>query len=130
LIARILRVYSYLFHFLLCLFLVGMAILSMMSPGRLRLDVLPWTGQDLTRWMLWGSIAGIFTIVLAVTGIFRYLFPLWALAVLVLMVRGYLLQPYTFEGKEPFYQALWLIGGALLAFLASLTLFRRKKRRY
>jgi hypothetical protein len=55
---------------------------------------------------------------------------MWALVVLGLMVRGYLLQPYTFEGKEPFYQTLWLIGGALLAFLASLTVFRRQKRRY
>ena len=51
------------------------------------------------------------------------------LSCVILLVRGYLLQPYTFSGKEPFYQTLWLIGGALLAFLASLTLFRSKRKK-
>ena len=128
-IAKILRVYSYLYHLILCLFLLGVSIIAMMSTGRLRLEVLPWQGDDLVQWLLWGSLAGILSIILAVTGIFRYLYPLWALVVLVMLIRGYLLQPYTFAGKDPFYQTLWLIGGALIAFLASMTLFRRKKKR-
>ncbi len=128
-IAKILRVYSYLYHLILCLFLLGMSVIAMRSTGRLKLDALPWTGDDLVQWMLWGSLAGILSIILAVTGIFRYLFPVWALVVLVMLIRGYLLQPYTFAGKDPFYQTLWLIGGALLAFLASMTLFRSKRKR-
>jgi hypothetical protein len=114
----------------LCLFLLGVAILAMLSTSMLRIDVLPWTGDDLVQWLLWGSLAGILSIILAVTGIFRYLFPIWTLLVVVMLIRGYLLQPYAFAGREPFYQTLWLIGGALLAFLASLTLFGRKKRRW
>jgi hypothetical protein len=122
-------VYSYLYHFVLCLFLLGVAIIAMMSTGTLQFEVLPWKGDDLVQWLVWGSLAGILSIVLAVTGIFRYLFPIWALLVLVMLIRGYLLQPYAFAGREPFYQTLWLIGGALVAFLASLTLFRRTKKR-
>jgi hypothetical protein len=79
---------------------------------------------------LWGSILGLVSIALAVTGVFRFLFPLWALAVLILMVQGYLLKPYTFAGQTDFITTLWMIGGALVAFLASLTLlgFRRSRR--
>jgi hypothetical protein len=91
--------------------------------------VLPWKGDELEQWLLWGSIAGLLSVILAVTGIFRYLFPVWALVVVVMMIRGYLLQPYSFGGTDPFYQTLWLIGAALLAFFASLTLFGRRKRR-
>jgi hypothetical protein len=129
LIARLLRVYSYLFHLGLSIFLMGMAIVAMLSSNRLRLEMLPWQGDDLAQWLLWGNAAGILSIILAVTGIFRYLFPLWTMIVLVVMVRGYLLQPYSFGGRDQFYSTLWLIGGAFVAFLASLTLFGRKKRR-
>ena len=64
--------------------------------------MLPWSGSDLATWLLWGSLAGILSIILAITGVFRFLFPIWALAVLVMMVQGFLLKPYTFEGKPDF----------------------------
>ena len=129
-IAKLLRVYSYLYHLVLCVFLLGMAIVAKSGTGLLKLDVLPWDGAELAQWLLWGSIAGLVSIFLAITGIFKYLFPVWTLVVVVMMIRGYLLQPYTYAGKEPFYQTLLLIGGALLAFFASLTVFgARKKRR-
>jgi hypothetical protein len=121
--------FSYLYHFVLSLFLMGVAIVAMSSSNTLRLDMLPWTGSELTSWLFWGGLAGLIVVTLAVTGIFRYLFPLWALVVLVMMVRGYLLRPYKFSGEGDFYRVLLLIFGALLAFLASLTLFRVKKRR-
>jgi hypothetical protein len=129
LIAKILRGYSYLFHLVLCLFLLAMTIVAMSSTATFSLEILPWKGDELTQWLLWGSIAGLISIVLAVTGIFRFLFPVWALVVLVMMIRGYLLQPYSFGGTDPFYKALGFIGAALLAFLASLTLFRSTRRR-
>jgi hypothetical protein len=125
----ILRVYSYLYHLVLCLFLLGISIVATSSSNTLRLPMLPWSGADLNAWLFWGSLVGLISIVLAVTGTFRFLFPLWALAVFVLMFRGYILQPYTFEGKAGFYSTLWLLGGAFLALLASLTLFRAGRRR-
>jgi hypothetical protein len=129
LIAKLLRVYSYLFHLVLCLFLLGMTIVAMTSTAAFRLDVLPWRGDELEQWLLWGSLAGLLSVILAITGIFKYFFPVWALIVVVMMIRGYLLQPYSFGGKDPFYQTLWLIGAALLAFLASMTVFGSRKRR-
>jgi hypothetical protein len=122
-------VYSYLYHFALALFLLGLSSIALLSSNTLKMPMLPWTGTELTWWLLWGSVIGIVSVVLAVTGIFRYLFPLWSLIVLVLMVRGYLIQPYTFAGQDAFESTLWLLGGALLAFFASLTLFRIRPRR-
>lgn len=129
-VARLLRVYSYLFHLILALFLLGISAIALLSSNTLRVPILPWTGDELNQWLFWGSIAGIVSVLLAITGIFRFLFPLWCLLVLVLLVRGYMLTPVPFsDGREDFIQALWLMAGALLAFLASLTLFRGRRRR-
>jgi hypothetical protein len=124
-----LRFYSYIYHLVLALFLLALASVALISSNQLKLPMLPWTGSELNQWLLWGSLAGILSVVLAVTGIFRYLFPLWALVVLVMMVRGYLLVPFPFASRDAFYTALLLIGGALLAFFASLTLFRMRRSR-
>ncbi len=127
--AKLLRLLAYLFHLMLALFLLGLALLAISSERPLQLDMLPWKGDDLSTWLLWGALAGITSVVLAVTGWFKYLFPIWALTILVLLVRGYFLQPYSFSGKDAFYQTLYLIGGALVAFLISLTLFTRTESR-
>jgi uncharacterized membrane protein len=124
-----LRLYSYLYHFVLALFLLALAVVALASANTLRIAVLPWQGEAATQWLLWGSILGILSIVLAVTGIFRYLFPLWALAVFVILVRGYILQPIPFSGPDDFRNAMLLTLGAFIAFLASLTLFRMNRRR-
>ena len=124
-----LRAYSYIYHAVLALFLLGIATVALLSSNTLKIPILPWTGAAATQWLLWGSIFGLLSVVLAVTGIFRYLFPLWALAVLVLLIRGYILQPIPFSGPSDFQMAMLLTGGALLAFLASLTLFTLRPKR-
>lgn len=127
--AKLLRLYAYLYHLLLALFLLGLATVAVSSSKNLRLEMLPWTETELTRWLIGLGLLALVSIVLAVTGFFRFLFPVWAFVALTLMVRGFLIKPYTFSGEDSFYQTLWLIGGALLAFLASLTLLRRKRQR-
>lgn len=124
-----LRAYSYLYHLVMALFLLGLSIIALMSSNTLKIPILPWTGEAATQWLLWGSIFGLLSIVLAVTGIFRYLFPLWTLAVVVILIRGYLVQPLPFTDKDEFQMALLLIAGALIAFLASLTLFTIRPKR-
>lgn len=128
-VARIFRVYAYLYHLIIALYLLGISIVAYLSHNTLRMPYLPWTGASLQNWLMGGAIVAIISIVLAVTGIFRYLFPLWALIVLVLMVRGFLFPGYTFEGRSEFNTVMWIIAGALLAFLASLTLFSRRAQR-
>jgi hypothetical protein len=94
------------------------------------MDYLPWSGASLTTWLIAGAVIAIISIALAITGIFPYLFPLWAFTVLALMVRGFIIKPYAFEGGKPeFQQVLIIIGIAFLAFLASLTLLIRPKRK-
>ena len=127
--AMILRVYSYLYHLVLCLFLLGISLVAVSTSNTLKLTMLPWTGAELTSWLLWGSLAGLISLVLAVTGVFRFLFPLWTLTVFVLMFRGFILKPYTFEGQSAFINVLLMVGGALIAFLASLTLLRAARKR-
>jgi hypothetical protein len=122
-------VYSYLYHLVLCLFLLGISVVAMSTSNTLKLSMLPWTGADLTSWLLWGSLAGLISLILAVTGTFRFLFPLWALTVLILMVRGYIVNSYTFAGRSEFNTVMWMLAGAVLAFLASLTLFRATRTR-
>jgi hypothetical protein len=129
-IALVLRIYSYILQFILCLFLLGLAILTL-SSGRhnLSLDMLPWTDAELTYWILVLSLTGLVVTLLAVTGLFRYLFPLWCLFVVVMMIRGYFLSGYTYSGPDQFRSVTWLITGAIVAFLAALTLFRRRPNR-
>ena len=126
---RLLRVYGYLYHLALALFLLGISLVAMLSSNRLRLPFLPWSGEELTAWLFWGSVLGLVSLLLAMTGVFRYLFILWSLVVLALMIRGYILQPVPFATPDDFYTAMWLLAGALLAFIASLTLLRVRPRR-
>jgi len=126
---RRMRVYSYPYHVALALLLLAISGVAIGSNSHtMKLDMLPWKGAELTHWLFFGSLAGLLTVLLAITGIFRYLFPVWALVVLVMMVRGFLLQPYSFAGRDQFYAVLWLIAGSLGAFLASLTLLKGRKR--
>lgn len=99
-----------------------------MSHNTLKLSFLPWSGQSLFPWLFGGAIIGIISIILAVTGIFRYLFPFWAFVVLVMLLRGFLIQPYSFESRDEFTHIMWITAGALLAFLASVTLFFIRRR--
>ena len=128
-VGRMLRLYSYLFHAGIALFLLGLALVALLSSNTLRIPFLPWSGGSLTQWLLWGGITGLLSIVLAVTGIFRYLFPLWAFGVLAVLVRGYILTPLPFDGRSDALQALYLLIAALIAFLASLTLLTLRRTR-
>ncbi|MDP8981355.1 MAG: hypothetical protein M3O35_12280 [Acidobacteriota bacterium] len=128
-IGLLLRIYAYLYHVLLALLLLALGVAAL-STGRdnLSLGMLPWEGGRLTQALLVLGVVGLLCVLLAVTGWLRFLFPLWTLLILVLMIRGYFVSPYTFSGEDEFKEAIWLTVGALIAFLASLSLFGRRKR--
>ncbi len=129
-VATVMRVYSYIYHLILALLMIGVSFIVWSGgTNNLRLAMLPWTGQSLTRALLWGGILALVCVLLAITGWFRFLFPIWALVILVMMVKGYLLGSYTFRGPSEFEWVLLLIFGALLAFLGSLTVFRPQRPR-
>ncbi len=128
LLGLILRIYSYLFHTILCLFLLGLGIVATIGGAHnLVLGMLPWKGAELTHYLLILSIAGLVSVLLAVTGLLRQLFPLWCLVVVVMMIRGFFLSPFAYSGPDQFRSVVFLVVGAVGAFLSSLQLFKSKE---
>ena len=138
-IGFLLRSYSYLYHLVLALFLLGLSLVVILSHSHteggshatleLKLGMLPWKGGALTHWLLGAGLLGLLSIVLAWTGKFRFLFVLYALAVFGMMLRGYFVSDYTFSGKDEFRTAIWLTAGALLAIFGAWSQFRKKRRK-
>lgn len=114
-IGALLRFLSHLFHLALALFLLGMSVISLSSGHPLRLEMLPWKGQQETYWTLGLGCVGLLTILLAWKGGLRFLFFLYALAIFCLAVWGFFLTPYTFGGADAFRSTLGFTGIALLA---------------
>lgn len=115
LLKALMRIYSYLFHGLLTLFLLALSIVALSSGQELHLDVLPWQGRQLSYLVLAAALAGLLCLVLALRRTWRGLFFLWSLAVLVIMVRGFFFSSHYFGSGQDFHQALYLIAGAFVA---------------
>ena len=107
--------YSYIFHFVLALFLAAVGGLALgTTPQSLHLEMLPWTGTTLASVVFFGAILGLVSILLAVSGRLRVLFFLWALIVTVMMLKGYFFSGYRFEPGNV-RTAVYLVAGCLLA---------------
>lgn len=117
----LLRLYSYFFHGLFALFLLGIAAVSLTSGGTtFRFHLLPWEGKTLAYWLIGLALIGIFFVLMAMKGALRSLFFFWSLIVLVLVVRGYFFSGYAFvPGSSQLYAAFWFILAAALASLGA-----------
>ena len=125
------RIFSYLFHGLLALFMLGISAVALASGTALHLDMLPWSGSTGTYVLLGGGLFGMLALLLALKGSLRFLFFLWSLTVFVMLVKGFFLGPYHFDGTAGLKSAGLLTFGALLAILGAWfqmtrTLARRK----
>ncbi len=110
---------SYLFHGLLCLILLAMSSLAIAGGAQtLQLGMLPWTGSTLLYTLLFGSLAGLATVILAIKGKWRPLFFVWSLAVALLLLKGYIFSGYRFAPGE-FRTAMYLIVGSVIALIGS-----------
>ncbi len=125
----LLRVYAYGFHLVLGLLLAGMGIMALSSGHGLTLGMLPWQGAPLTRAALMLGVGAIICVALAVSGLARWVFPLWALFGLYMLLRGFFLSTYTFAGAGEFKFAVWLTIGAFVALVGSFSLFGRRRKR-
>jgi hypothetical protein len=123
------RLFSYLFHGLLTLFLLAISVLALSSGQPLQLEMLPWQGRTLTWWLLGAALAGLASVVLAICWKWRPLFLLWSLTVLAMLVRGFFFSHYWFAGPPEFRGALYLTAGALLAALGACFQVRREPLR-
>jgi hypothetical protein len=128
-VKTLLRLFSYLFHFLLALFLIAVSAFALTSGApSLQLGMLPWTGSTLGWVVLGGSLYGLISVLLAIASKWRLLFFLWALAVAVLLIRGYIFTSYHFP-QGGVSTAVGLTVGSLLALLGAwFQLFRRRER--
>lgn len=127
-IGALFRIYSYLYHLLLALLLLGIAVVSMDSHT-LHLGMLPWKGRTLICWLFGVSLFGLLSIILAWLNRLRILFLLYSLIVFGMMARGYFLGGYAFSGKDEFRFAICLTVGALLAIVGAWSQFRKTGKR-
>lgn len=128
-IAWLLRVFCYFYHTILSLALLAVGGVAFLSEAQhLKLETLPWQGPQLNNWLIGLGIAGLLSVLLAITGKVRFLLPLWSIFVLVMLVKGvFLTSSVSFDGRSDFHNWLWLIGGAALALLGSFTLLGRRR---
>jgi hypothetical protein len=125
----LMRVFSYLFHLLLTLFLLAISCVALSSGQPLQLEMLPWQGRTLTWWLLGAALAGLASVVLAISRKWRPLFFLWSLLVLAMLARGFFFSHYYFVGPPEFHGALYLTAGALIAAFGAWFQLRRKPLR-
>jgi hypothetical protein len=128
-VTALMRVFSYLFHGLLTLFLLGLSIVALSSGQTLQLEMLPWQGRPLTWWLFAAALAGLASVILAICRKWRPLFFLWSLVVLGMMARGFFFSHYYFAGPPEFHRALYLTAGALIAVFGAWFQARREPLR-
>jgi hypothetical protein len=129
-IGALLRIYSYLFHLGLSLFLLALSLVAIGSNSHtLNLGMTPFKGSALTYFLLASGLGGLISLTLALLGRLRFLFLIHALVAFGMMFRGYFLTGYTFAGKDEFRTAVWLTLGALLAIPGAWSQFRRRPKR-
>jgi LPXTG-motif cell wall-anchored protein len=128
-IGFLLRFYSYLFHLLLCLFLLGIALMASSSHQPLNLGMFPFAPEHMVRTIFILALAGLTTTILAITRVFKFLFPVWALLVFYWLFRGLFFSSYNFPSTGTFKSALWLLLGAFLASIGALWTLRTRRGR-
>jgi len=123
------RLFSFLYHGVLALFLIGISTIALASGGQdLHLGMLPWTGMKLTQYVLLGSLCGLLSIILALATRLRFLFFVWALVIAYFAMKGYVFSGYRLAPSE-LRTAAYVIVGSLLALPGAFSqMFRRPAR--
>lgn len=125
----LMRLFSYAFHALLALFLLGLALVALSSHQTLQLGMLPWQGPSLTYWLLGAALVGLILVFLAIGRRVRWLYFFWTVAVLLVLARGYFFTGYYFRELPAFHSALYLTAGALIGVFGAWFQVRREPLR-
>ena len=112
-IAKIFRFLSYAFNLVIAIAMLALGLIAKFSSLDLKLDMLPWSGHELTTWLIGLGLAGLVIVGLALYGIMPWLLLLWSVVIVGLWVRAIYTPGWNFDGREPFNQTLQ----ALLAYL-------------
>ena len=123
-----LRVYSYIFETILCV--MGLLLCGFGLAVKVPLHVawLPWSSEHLLAWVLSLSLVGLIAVALAAKGNSRAVLVLFSAAVTYILLRGLFLNTqYQFSGPTDARNSLWLVLGAVVAFIGSWPLFLRRR---
>ena len=100
---------------------IAVAAVTVLSGDlNLKLGWLPWDAKNDTAWLFGFGVLGFLLILLAIAGKLRILLFVFALAVFVLLAKGFFYGlGYSFENAGQAQNALILIGGAFLAWVGA-----------
>lgn len=127
-IGFLLRFYSYLFHLAISFFFLFLGAVSLVYSAPLHLDAVGLSDRNALFGVFVLGIVGLVSTLLALTGTFRLLFPLWAAFIVWLMIKGFFLSTMKFSGSAGFgLAALWTLGG-IAAFIGAVWTLRRRRR--
>ena len=128
-LVMILRVFSYGYHTLLGLFLLAIGLVAKFSASHTAFSTpaLPGEGDGQITYAIGLGVVALGTVALAIFAKFRPAFILWALAAVVLVIRGFLWEPYYYSDVEEFKSTLYVLCGAILAFLGALPSLDKKR---
>ena len=132
------RVFSFAFHLFLGLVMMAFSFVAWASSQHtLQIPFLPWHGPALTYWLFCSGLAGVIVTLLAVWRVLPFLFPLWSLAVLVMLVRGVFFTGFHFGytvntlpaalGRLVGSTAFLLLAASLVAAIGSVLQLRRRR---
>lgn len=111
LLDRVLRIFSVGFLMILCLFFLGIGLLTYVSGvHNLQFSLLPWSGPEATRWITGLSLFGLFSMAVSGRGKLSWLFAIFATYVFYRMIWGFYLGPHRFEGLDDFRQSFSTTG--------------------
>ena len=115
-VKTLLRVFSYLYHGVLALFLLLVSALALASnPASLHLDMLPLRGAPLAWVLLIASLCGLAAVAMALRSARRLPFFLWSLLVAAMLLWGYVLSNFRFAPGVGVHTAVHLVLGSWLA---------------
>ena len=128
-VKTLLRLFSYLYHGLLALFLLLVAAVALASGATsIHLDMLPWSGATLTWVLLAASLFGLAAVLLAIARTVSAPLFLWSLAVAGMLLNGYVFSNFRFAAGAGVHTAIFLILGSWLALLGAWFALRLPKQ--
>ena len=127
----LMRAYAYIFHFLLAAVLTGIATVAYLS-GVHNINtggMMSLTGLQLTQCLMGIGLMGIVSVLLAVFGVLRFLFPIYAAGATFTLFRWFFASGYRFGSMEAFQWGIALFVGCVGALLCSLLELKASDRK-
>lgn len=125
-IAKLFRLLSYAFNLVIAVALLALGLVAKFSSLDLKLDMLPWSGHDLTNWLIGLGLLGLLIVGLAMYGVMPWLLLVWSVIIIGLWARAIYTPGWTFDGREPFNQTLQAFFGYVVTTIGAVSAARQR----